>query len=390
MAFRDNLRPATWRGIPFFVDASDVTVGRRTVVHEYPERDLPYAEDLGRATRTFNVVGFLLGDDYTTTRDQLVDAAETYGPGPLVHPLYGSLSVALSGPLQITETAGEQRICRLSFSFVEAGALTFPTAVSSPYTATYQAAAAVEVSAAADFVTTWSVDGFPEWVKESGVASVAEQTAALSTELGRKSADVIGQVADVAALLNSIDAQAIALVGSPSDLITQMGAAWTLIASRKIYRAMAAAAGFDGSTSETTASEIAADNNDAALRRWVVRASLAGIVRELGTEDLVSYDDAVAILADVSGLIDDEAAQAVDSDAYDALVDLRAALLTTVRFAALNLPRLRDVTVPGMTSALELCQRLYADAERWQELVDRNGWPHPGFVPPGTIKALAS
>ena len=50
-SWRDSLQAASFRGVPFEVMADSVPVGRRVQVHEFVQRDTPYAEDLGRATR---------------------------------------------------------------------------------------------------------------------------------------------------------------------------------------------------------------------------------------------------------------------------------------------------------------------------------------------------
>ena len=47
----EQLQKASFRGVPFEVTSASLTAGRRTVVHEYPQRDKPYVEDLGRASR---------------------------------------------------------------------------------------------------------------------------------------------------------------------------------------------------------------------------------------------------------------------------------------------------------------------------------------------------
>ncbi|WP_374707575.1 DNA circularization N-terminal domain-containing protein, partial [uncultured Deefgea sp.] len=39
MAWREQLQPASFRGVPFYVYTSSGEVGRRNVVHEYPLRD---------------------------------------------------------------------------------------------------------------------------------------------------------------------------------------------------------------------------------------------------------------------------------------------------------------------------------------------------------------
>ena len=44
----ENLRPASFRGVAFEVGSHSESGGRRVELHEYPLRDAPYAEDLGK------------------------------------------------------------------------------------------------------------------------------------------------------------------------------------------------------------------------------------------------------------------------------------------------------------------------------------------------------
>src|SRR4051812_2658899 len=88
-----NFRPASFRGVVFQIDAADGEFGRRKVTHEYPQRDVPYTEDLGRRGRRFTITGYLVGGDYQTTRDELIEASEEEGAGELIHPYMGALQV---------------------------------------------------------------------------------------------------------------------------------------------------------------------------------------------------------------------------------------------------------------------------------------------------------
>ncbi|MGX8940733.1 DNA circularization protein [Symbiopectobacterium sp. Eva_TO] len=127
-SWKANLRPASFRGVPFQVEDDEGTFGRRVQVHEYPNRDKPYTEDLGRATRRFNIGAYLVGDDFFEARDRLIVAIDTPGPGTLVHPYYGEIAVCIDGEVRVSHSGREGRLCRVSFSVVEAGELSFPTA----------------------------------------------------------------------------------------------------------------------------------------------------------------------------------------------------------------------------------------------------------------------
>lgn len=69
-------RYAPPKGVPFKVDETEGQFGRRNVLHQYPYRDLPFAEDLGREVRRFSVHAFVLTQpEY----DALVEALECAG-----------------------------------------------------------------------------------------------------------------------------------------------------------------------------------------------------------------------------------------------------------------------------------------------------------------------
>lgn len=125
MALFDNdwkarLVPASFGGVEFKVDVSARAGGRRTVLHEFPKRDTPYAEDMGRAAKRFTIAGYVIGGDYFDQRDALIDALESEGASTLVHPTMGEFQVN-PGPYSVTEHRERGRIAEFEMSFVEAG-----------------------------------------------------------------------------------------------------------------------------------------------------------------------------------------------------------------------------------------------------------------------------
>ena len=127
MAWRDNLVPATFRGAGFQIDESESPIaGRRVQTHEYPGRDEPFIEDLGRRTKTYSFDAWVVGDDYADQRDRLIDACDAAGPGELVHPYLGSRE-AFCTACDLTERTREGRMARFSLSFTEAGTNQNPT-----------------------------------------------------------------------------------------------------------------------------------------------------------------------------------------------------------------------------------------------------------------------
>lgn len=122
-----TLRKASYEGIQFDVDSATLSFGRRTVTHEFPQRDTSYVEDLGKATRQFSIQGFIVGDDFIDRSKKLIDKIESQvgtdrraNHGKLVHPWLGSLEVTPIDNPSITYDKAK-RICTFTLTFLEAG-----------------------------------------------------------------------------------------------------------------------------------------------------------------------------------------------------------------------------------------------------------------------------
>lgn len=120
--WRAALLPASFRGIEFHVEVGGQAGGRRNAVHEFPKRDVPFAEDMGRKARHWPITGYIIGPDYLSGRDDLIAACETSGSGTLVHPSLGSMTVNCD-VYAVSETRERGGICTFEMAFVEAGSL---------------------------------------------------------------------------------------------------------------------------------------------------------------------------------------------------------------------------------------------------------------------------
>ena len=120
MSWRDQYQQGSFRGASFRTEYHERSGGRRVVSHEFPGRDDPVTEDLGRSQRTFSIDCWVAGADYRADRDALIDALEAFGPGLLVHPFHGSMNVNVLAYRQ-TEDTEEGGMCRFSIELVESG-----------------------------------------------------------------------------------------------------------------------------------------------------------------------------------------------------------------------------------------------------------------------------
>lgn len=114
------LRPASFRGVRFWVEADAPETGRRVAVHEIAGGERPVTEDMGRRALTIDVSAYVASDTADAEGWALERACAARGAGPLVLPM---------DPLRLAhcETCARERqrdragYVAYSLSFVEAG-----------------------------------------------------------------------------------------------------------------------------------------------------------------------------------------------------------------------------------------------------------------------------
>ena len=150
MSWKNNLRPASLRGVPFHTADRKLASGRRIELHEFPKRDAPYPEDMGKASRTWSVEAYVIGDDYMSRRDRLLRAGEQLGPCQYSDH-WGLSQTVVVKSIAVTETSREGRYCRLEIEMVEAGGGALPVAIPATGARLVSAAAALAAAAAERF-----------------------------------------------------------------------------------------------------------------------------------------------------------------------------------------------------------------------------------------------
>ena len=116
MSWRDRLRPASFRGVPFFVKTTDAELGRRVEIIKFPFREDTVAQDMGKDSADFTVQAYVIGDDYDNDRRALEAALLTAGPGQLILPTRGESLVNIAPKLKVHESDAEGGMATISFS----------------------------------------------------------------------------------------------------------------------------------------------------------------------------------------------------------------------------------------------------------------------------------
>lgn len=395
MSWRDLLQPASFRGVPFKVESADGSGGRRAETHEYPLRDTPWTEDLGRKARTGSLTAYVLGADYMAARDALIAALEAAGAGTLVHRYWGELQVVVTD-YRISESSGEGGIARFSISFAEAGSQQFPAARLDTAEALAGQVQTIRAAAQKSFADAHQVDGFPGWVSDAAVSdfdralgAIDALTATLTPDLALLAEIQLdaGRVADSVSALIRVPSDAAAAIADRIRALAQ-------IPSRPV-NAFAALAGLFGHDSTPAPAPTTPSNRQAAVNR----AATAALTRQLAVAeaagllqraDFDSANAAAEARDTVLAAIESEAATTTDDALFRALSALAAAATRAVAARSDSLARIGTVRYSATLPALVVAHRVYGDASRADEIVSRNRVRHPGFVPGGVPLEVAT
>lgn len=133
--WRDGLLPASYDGNEFFVDVGSRESGNRLVVHQFPKKDQPYTENMGRRAIEFRVRGYVIQSarrpDYRPVRDALQQRLEqgmAGKAGQLQLPTMRPVSMIIQN-YRLTEEERLGGYCVFDMHFVESGTQPFkPTA----------------------------------------------------------------------------------------------------------------------------------------------------------------------------------------------------------------------------------------------------------------------
>ena len=129
--WRDQLMPASFAGAPFHCESNSREGGQRAVTHEFPKKDLPYTETMGRRAMGFSIRGYfivfpfdtgqpLYQRDYRVPRDNLINALDAGRPGVLQLPTQAPMWVVCT-QYRMAEEDKAGGFCAIEMSFVEYG-----------------------------------------------------------------------------------------------------------------------------------------------------------------------------------------------------------------------------------------------------------------------------
>ncbi|HWF01548.1 MAG TPA: DNA circularization N-terminal domain-containing protein [Caulobacteraceae bacterium] len=435
-----GLQKASFRGAPFGVTGDNPKFGRRLAVHEYPYRDVPWPEDLGRKARRLAITGFLIansavygGGDVFHQLSAMIVAAETEGLGTLVHPYLGTLQVACDS----FEPASELDVdgyLQISFSFVEGGNAVFPNNLQSTGSAVRSAATAAKSAVASSFSSLITP------LLPLGGASITAIVAAVTAWTGQ----IVSLGGDATSLLNLgseltgeygrfFNGANAGLGGAPAIILPAGTTIEQLVQAQASDRAaisacagietgMAASLGLPGSEPTDLAgagqaclgalAAVVANPADAlrlleqlatyasggadavtqAVDQLHQRLAVVALAEAAESYQPTSYNDAAAVRTRVCCLLDAQitiAGDTGDDASYAALIALRTAVIQDLTARGAALPSVATFALGASLPALAVAQRLYRDSTRSDQLAGEANPPNPLFMP-SVLQVLAS
>lgn len=393
-----ELVAGSFRGIPFRTVDAEMRVGRRNVVNEYPQRDLPYVDDLGRKARRFVVEAYVIGPGYLLERDVLAAAFETPGPGELRHPRYGIRRVSVDGEVSIKESPDRGGMARLTVTFVEDGPNTFPRSTRNTVVQVETTTNAADEATQAAFVKEFSVTGPSVLATQALKALTVNTTSLLNTV---RSVTSVDGVATAVGLVGGLAGNLAALIRTPVVLVQSIRSIYAQLV-QELARPMSAfaelqavfnanpRASYVTSAGSTRARSLANDTARADLQRRLALTNQARVLAvALTTDAVATSDQATALRNALLNQLDTELeVNDPPVEVAQALSDVRAAVVRDVALRAEFLLSRSTYTPQTVLPALVLAHRVYQDATRFEEMVARNGVAHPAFMPTRALEIL--
>lgn len=395
MGWRDTLRPASFRGVEFLIDSTEKSGGRRAVRHDFPQKDFPFFEDLGRKAREFSFEGYVIGEDYNLQRNLLEGALELPGPGQLIHPYRGN-KLCICTEFRVRESSKEGGLARFTFTFVETGLVPqFPASAGADLVE--DAADNASDTAGGWFATVMNVIGYAQHVIDAAKAIVADLKAKLDAVLGPIKA-AVEAVAELKRALDDFILDLDALIRAPFELAAKIKSLFKSFAnlpalpSRKVSALLDAYGLVSGDPNippGTPARDQQQANQDALLALIRVTA-LSEACKLAPSIAFSSYEEALAMRETLTGFLDAEMEAATDDNVFSSLQALRVEVVRSIPGTDNDLARLITYTPPVDLPSLVIAQELYGDAARAEEIVARNKIPRPAFVPGGQALEVLS
>lgn len=390
MGYKDELRQASFRGFEFFVDSSQVAGGRRAVQHQFPNRETPFTEDMGRAARSYQIEGHIIGDDYLDAKRRLFEVFEKKGPGELIHPYYGSVMVQVSD-LNVSESNKDGAIATFSCTFLERGDNRFPKGTNDKGSILAQNVDNALTQIKSDFDDNFSITGLPDFAIQSA-RNLISKAQELFNSATKSQADLAEGVAELSFATRNLVAETNDLLQSPQKLSQRLLDSFSLMEDaisgnkqkKKAYSAFYDFFG-DDDVPDTTPTRQQEASNKKVFENFMRRAAAVKSTEPAIVAEYASLTEAHEARQEISDVLESQIREIEvenpNTELYQAMFDVNASTVDALPDPDADIPSIINYTPVSDTASLLLAYDLNESMDYEQDIIDRNSIRHPGFIP---------
>ena len=423
MSFKDRLRKATYGGAPFFVDTVTVTSGRAVKVHSFSsgntsgpspiERlrakqrgvsediassEFPFVEDLGRKARIIQVECYFLEGlempDYIQARDTFIEICEQKGEDILQLPTWEPFNASV-GEIKTTFNNKEGGIERVSITFYRSVKNIQPSSVVDTEREVETKVAEAKQAIIDTFYVNFSVNENtdPEVPDDYGTAKfVAEDTRNAFEKFADKmkeyasyantiQSEVNGYVQTINGYVNDL----VTLIETPEQLVSETLAIIEQCSSifTRPFDAFNAQLNmfetFPDQLDEivgTTLDKLQLGRNNKSLKATVKNACLSQmslVAKDIDFANAAQAGEVRDLIAEKGEEVQLENGEEYgDHKIYGTISRMLSASIIDLTERSSVLPFIETVRTVKNIPLLVMAYGLYGDAERFQELQERN------------------
>ncbi|MBD8686569.1 MULTISPECIES: DNA circularization N-terminal domain-containing protein [unclassified Rhizobium] len=402
-----GLLPGMYRGIPLHIADTTTDSGRRVLEYLFPGVDAAAYDDFGVLPSVVSIDALVISDDYKLRATALQAAFEAAGPGLLLHPWLGPMSVMMDEPAQISFSSKELRLVRISARFkrvlaasslLSAVASGLGTAVSSMVSA----ASALALAVGLRIITATRTASV---TRSARIVSAAASAITPPAGSARVMPQILKALSKAPATSTGYDlwiAGAAALIEAATDVPAVAPAASAPVETRpSVQSVMEIGLSFARRLSD--AAIVAPSDSDRALLLSAAAQFLAAAAAQSSYGDYASRREAqnfrsrmtLAITALVEELETFGSAlfQAEASALIRASRNLHASVIADINEVIGRLPDVLTFKPTNDISAWQLALHVAGDTpsrieDVYRDIVARNDPSHPASMEPGAIEVL--
>ena len=381
---------ASYDGVPFFFEETEISGGREIVTTALPLSDKHVNQDLGEKVKGFSLSIYLVGKDCELDRERLEEAFNREGAFEFVHPHYGKFNARCTEyKFKYTSNVYEYAEGEATFVPEEDPKKSARSVVDLRGTVIAKAERNLD-SAKESFTEKFSILGKAKSVVDSVSSHVsrvmdtiesvrqsmrdASQFVQSISRIRENIQQVLKTPADFAARVQDLLTMAKETVSPDGGFNSYVNESLAVMSSREE----------NPDSSGASASELIAE-----IDRLVVMSSASMAVQSVVNSYFASTDEAREMQDNVAAAFESAAVNIESVDDYANLADLEATALKYLRDEMSRLAEVVELPLPATRDVLSICFDCYGNLDKLDDIMERNGIGDPLLVTRESLKVLS-